>query len=145
MLKHRSPDTDVTIYYIDIQNFDKAFTPLRKELEQMGVKFVRGVPFKAEQDADTGVTLYIEGTNGDGSIAKHDTVVLSVGLGPAEGSRNIADMFGLERDEFGFLGKHGPVFVSGTCREPQSIPDSMSQARAVALEITKSLGQNDGR
>ena len=137
IIKQRSPEADVTIYYLDIQNFDKTFTVLREELVTSGIRFVRGVPFKVEQGTQARLKLFIENTNGEDSTVLHDKVVLSVGLGPAPGSSRIAEIFELERNEFGFFNGHDAVFVSGTCREPQSIPESMASARATALEMTK--------
>ncbi len=142
IINHRSPEADVTIYYIDIQNFDKTFTVLREELRKNNnIHFVRGVPFSVEELANGKLKLLIESVNGDNSVALHDMVVLSVGLGPASGSGRIADLFKLEQDEFGFFrrnrSEHNNVFVCGTCKEPQSIPESMASARAAAVEMNK--------
>ena len=139
IINHRSPEADVTIYYIDIQNFDKTFTVLREELRKnSNIHFVRGVPFSVEQLANGKLKLLIESVNGEDSVALHDKVVLSVGLGPASGSERIAELFKIEQDEFGFFREHENVFVCGTCKEPQSIPESMASARAAAVEMNKS-------
>jgi heterodisulfide reductase subunit A-like polyferredoxin len=141
IINHRSTEADVTIYYIDIQNFDKTFTVLREELrENSNIHFVRGVPFSVEQLADGKLKLLIESVNGEDSVALHDKVILSVGLGPASGSERIAELFKLEQDEFGFFrrNEHENIFVCGTCKEPQSIPESMASARAAAVEMNKS-------
>lgn len=143
IINHRSPEADVTIYYIDIQNFDKTFTVLREELENSNIHFVRGVPFSIEQLANGKLKLLIESVNGKDSAALHDMVVLSVGLGPASGSEKIAEFFKIEQDEFGFFrrsrnsSEHKNIFVCGTCKEPQSIPESMASARAAAVEMNK--------
>ena len=141
IIKHRSPEADVTFYYIDIQNFDKTFTVLREELESSNIHFVRGVPFKVEQQTNGKLKLLIESVNGKDSVALHDKVVLSVGLGPASGSERIAELFKLEQDEFGFFhrNEHENIFVCGTCKEPQSIPESMASARAAAVQLNLSL------
>lgn len=141
IINHRSPEADVTIYYIDIQNFDKTFTVLRQELENSNIHFVRGVPFKVEQQTDGKLKLLIESVNGKDSVALHDKVILSVGLGPASGSERIAELFKLEQDQFGFFhrNEHENIFVCGTCKEPQSIPESMTSARAAAIEMNLSL------
>lgn len=136
IMKHRSAETQATIYYIDIQNFDKTFTLFRKSVEESGVRFSRGVPFSIDQSSNGKLQLHIENMDGEESIVEHDRVVLSVGMGSAAGTEKIASLFGVERDEFGFLtSSPSNVFVSGTCREPLSIPDSMSAARSMALEI----------
>ncbi len=144
IIKHRSPEADVTIYYIDIQNFDKTFTVLREELINSGIRFVRGIPFSVEQVSNGKLKLLIEGVNSEDSVTEHDMVVLSVGLGPASGAEKIAELFKIEQDEFGFFHERENVFVSGTCKEPQSIPESMASARAVALEMAAVKSRNTG-
>ncbi len=140
MLRHRDPQADVTLYYIDLQNMDKTYTLLRRELEQKGVHFVRGVPFSIERAVGR-LRVRIENPKGEGSQADHDRVVLSVGLGPAPRASGVAELFGLKRDQFGFLSSESKrIFVTGTCREPQGIMDSVASARAVALEMANGCG-----
>jgi heterodisulfide reductase subunit A len=136
ILKARRPETEVTVYYIDIQNFDKAFTPLRAELQGMGVRFVRGVPFSVARASSGNLRLLIEDPQGARATAEHDAVVLSVGMEASGSSARTATLFGLDRDEFGFLKPRAPgVRVAGTCAEPQGIADSVASARAAALEM----------
>jgi heterodisulfide reductase subunit A-like polyferredoxin len=202
MLRHRDPQAEVTVYHIDLQSVDKTFTLLRRELEERGVRFVRGLPssveraggrlklrfddpqaaaadaaggmqkpspqtahassFRAErgasakqnragqeprlavlQDADVPRELSsaAERRCRMAGAAEHDRVVLSVGLGPAAEAARMAGLFGLERDAFGFLRPAAPVFVTGTCREPQSIPECIASARAAALEMLADGGK----
>lgn len=137
VIKYRNPDAPVTIYYIDFQNFDKTFTLFKKGVEESGVRFVRGIPFNIEQSSSSEkLRLRIENMNGEDTIVEHDVVVLSVGMGSAIESEKIAESFSLTRDDFGFFSSSSPqVFVSGTCKEPLSIPDSMAAARAIAVEM----------
>lgn len=137
-LKYRNPDSKATIYFIDLQNFDKAFSCVRRGLVEQGVKLVRAVPFSIDRNGKGKLRLKIEGSDGTRSIAEHDKVVLSVGMGPAPDSGHVADLFGLEQDEYGFFNSSVPnIFVAGTCAEPQSINDSIASARSVAAEIVK--------
>ncbi|HVP17559.1 MAG TPA: 4Fe-4S dicluster domain-containing protein, partial [Spirochaetia bacterium] len=138
LLASRNPATEVAVYFIDIQNFDKVFTPFRAELEGMGVRFVRGIPASIARASDGRLALSIEDASGHYASAVHDTVVLSTGVAPSEGAARLADLFGLERDESGFLrSKHAEIRVAGTCGEPRSIADSISSARAAALEMVR--------
>ncbi len=143
VIKYRNPETPVTIYYIDIQNFDKTFTLFRKSVEESGVQFVRGLPFIVDQSNNGKLKLRIEDMEGEETIVEHDTVVLSVGMGATNDADNIASLFGLQQDEFGFFfSSTSRLFVSGTCKEPLSITDSMTAARATALEM---LRATDGK
>ena len=136
IMKYRNPEIEVTIYYIDIQNFDKEYNRLRKEIEDLGVHFKRGLPFRVDELADGKLRCMVEDFEGEDSIALHDLVVLSVGMGPDSGASRLAETMGVQQDEFGFYVPGGAsVFVTGTCREPQSIPESMAEAKAVAAEM----------
>jgi heterodisulfide reductase subunit A2 len=136
VLKYNNPDTAVTIYYIDIQNFDKEYNLMRKELEDSGVKFRRGLPFLIEETAEGQLRFMIENMEDEESVIYHDLAVLSVGMGPTAGAGEVAETFDIDQDEFGFYSSSSNVFMSGTCSEPQSIPDSMRSARAVAIEMS---------
>jgi heterodisulfide reductase subunit A len=149
MLKYRSPESQITVYYIDLQSFDKNFTTLRNELHELGVRFVRGIPFRVERSAAGTLELLIDDPAGGAagaSTVEVDRVVLSVGMEPDREAARVAELFGLERNEFGFFpGPNAPsgdakekVFVCGTCREPQTISDAMASARAVALQMSSS-------
>jgi len=138
LARHRDPQAEVTIYYIDLQNFDKEFTPLLKELEEGGVRLVRGVPFRVEQLSTGRLQVLFESPDGQQSTAEHDRVVLSVGIRPEPGTADLAGLLGLPLNAHGFLASAHPaagVWACGTCLEPQSIPDSMASSRAVALEM----------
>ncbi|MBI9106008.1 MAG: FAD-dependent oxidoreductase [Spirochaetales bacterium] len=128
VLKYRNKDTKITIYYIDIQNFDKTFTAFRNELEGMGIDFVRGIPFSVERGR-TGKLKVLVPDGGAVSSAEHDALVLSTGIAPARNSDRIADLFHLDSDESGFLSSpEKNIFVTGTCSKPLSILDSMTAA-----------------
>ncbi len=140
ILKYRNPDSSVTIYFIDLQNFDKTFSNLRRCMIAEGVQFKRSVPFSIEKRCNGRLKLKIEGADGNKIAAEHDIVILSVGMGPAPDAPRVANLFGLEQDEFGFLKSSiSNVFVSGTCAEPQSINNCMSSAKSMAFEMMKSF------
>lgn len=136
ILKSRQPDAAVTVYYIDLQNFDKAFTAFRGSIEAMGISLVRGVPSIINRTSDGRLELLIEDPRGSTAKGLHDAVVLSVGMSPAAGAGRTAGLFGLEQDEFGFFTSRLPgVLAAGTCSEPQSIVDSMASGRAAAADL----------
>ncbi|MBN2443405.1 MAG: CoB--CoM heterodisulfide reductase iron-sulfur subunit A family protein [Spirochaetales bacterium] len=140
VLKYNEPESNITIYYIDIQNFDKTFTHLHNELIASGIRFVRGLPFTIEETNNGKLKLFIEDWKNNKTVAFHDRVVLSVGLGPSSSASTLTEMFHLKQDEFGFLESDDKdVYVCGTCHEPMNISDSIAGARAVAYEIGKSV------
>ncbi len=154
VLKTRSPSTDVTVYYIDIQHFDKAQSAFRADVERVGVKLVRGIPSSVSPSGGR-LALAIDDPATGSTTALHDTVVLSVGMRSADGAGDVAGLFGLERNEFGFFsaeaesvggkdgGKDGAAGsgsatrrrAAGTCVEPQGMIEAMASGRAAALEL----------
>lgn len=142
VLAYRNKGADITVYYIDLQNFDKVFPTLLSDIRGRGVKLERGLPFKAEASADGRISLQLLQENDGLTSAEYDAVVLSVGMGADADASGIAARFGLDSDEFGFLSGAGEnVVTAGTCREPQSITDTMTQARTAAMALMASTGR----
>jgi len=150
-LKAKNPESRVTVYYIDLQNFDKAFSSFRQQTEEEGVEFVRSVPFAIEGMADGRLRARIENADGTSGTAEHDRIVLSVGMGPSEGAADVSDLFGIERDEFGFFQSNPDnVWTAGTCARPRTIAESMADADAAVTRIAtttppSSKAKMDGR
>ncbi len=146
VLRHREPGTEVAVYYIDLQNFDKAFGPLRAELQASGVRFLRGVPFRVEQASSGRLTLHFESPDGQQSTAEHDRVILSVGIRPEPSTAVMAGLLGLPLNTHGFVASAHPaakVWACGTCLEPQGIPDCMATSRAVAMDMSQQMARRD--
>lgn len=139
-LAGRDPGVKADIYCVDVQNFDKAFTHFRRELGDSGIRIIHGVPSAVTAAPDRGLSLWMEDEGGTAAAAGYDAVVLSVGLGPAASGAEIAKLFGLERDEFGFMAGAAPgIIAAGTCREPQGIVESIADARAAAFDMLTAL------
>ena len=59
-----------------------------------------------------------------------------MGIGPNDNSESVVNLYGLKRDVFGFYQSDiQNVFVTGTCKEPQGINDSIASAKSVALDM----------
>lgn len=145
VLKTRNPQADVTVYYIDIQHFDKVQSAFRADVERAGVKLVRGIPSSVSPSGGR-LALTIDDPETGSTTALHDTVVLSAGMQSAHGANEVAARFGLGRDAFGFFdagadrdgagdGTSGRVLAAGTCVEPQDMFAAMASGRAAALEL----------
>ena len=140
VLKSRNPAAEVTVYYIDIQHFDKTQTAFRADVERSGVKLVRGIPSSVSPSGGR-LALAIDDPATGSTMALHDVVVLSCGMRSADGADEVAARFGLGRDAFGFFTADGDdrIRAIGTCVEPMSLFDAMAAGRAAALDL---LGRN---
>ncbi len=135
VLKTRNPQSDVTVYYIDIQHFDKEQSAFRADVQRAGVKLVRGIPSSVSPSGGR-LALTIDDPATGSTTALHDTVVLSVGMRSADGAEDVAARFGLGRDAFGFFSAaSGRIRAAGTCVEPQSMIEAMASGRAAALAL----------
>jgi heterodisulfide reductase subunit A len=142
MVKELYPDTEVDIYFMDMRAFGKGYHLYYEQAKAMGINFIRNRPAAVEED-DENQNLIIEYVTESGEPKKDelDLVVLAVGLGPPKTARELSQTFNLDLDEFGFcqandfsrLETSQPgVFVCGGFSGPKDIPDTITEAIAVA-------------
>lgn len=139
------PDTEVTIYYMDIRAFGKGFEEFYKtSQEKYGIKFVRGRPASILENPDETLTVRAE----DSLLGKvteydYDMVVLSVGLQPPAGSEPLRQTLGISKSADGFYMEAHPklrpvdtltdgVYLAGVAQGPKDIPDAVAQASGAA-------------
>lgn len=149
------PMADITIYYMDIRAFGKGYEEFFQQSKSMGVNFVKGKVAKInEKDDKSGdlILRYEDVTSGKVKEAKHDLVVLSVGVLP---NKEVPQMFTnkkLELDEFNFvkqidelvspsLTSIDGVYVAGAASGPKDIPDSILSAGCAASEVAGYLSK----
>jgi len=145
LIKDHEPDTEVTIYYMDIRAFGKGFEEFyKRSQEKYGIKFIRGRPATVLENPDQTLTIRAEDTMlGKVTEYNYDMVVLSVGLQPPEGSEELRQTIGLSRSADGFLMEAHPklrpvdtltdgVYLAGVSQGPKDIPDAVAQASGAA-------------
>jgi heterodisulfide reductase subunit A len=79
-----------------------------------------------------------------------DMVILAVGMEPSEGTKQVADIFGVNKNKFGFIETIGGalntvstnvdgVFAAGACTGPADLEDCISAAGAAAMKSISSV------
>lgn len=149
-LKHKNPDLDVTIFYMDIQNTGKSF-PAFYETCKDDIRFIRSIPvdiFPVEND-NLNMRLFDE-AEGTPVMESFDLVVLSIGIMPNSENKPISELLGLALDQDGFfqnsdaLNKtstsNDGIFIAGTAQGPKNIAASMAHAGQAASGVLKYLG-----
>ncbi|MDR1722272.1 MAG: CoB--CoM heterodisulfide reductase iron-sulfur subunit A family protein [Methanobrevibacter sp.] len=139
------PDTDVTLYYMDIRAFGKGFEEFYKNSqEKYGIKFLRGRPAEIIENPDLTLTVRAEDTLlNKVTEYDYDLVVLSVGLVPPEGAEELRQTIGLSKSGDGFLMEAHPklrpvdtltdgVYLAGVAQGPKDIPDAVAQGSGAA-------------
>ena len=143
------PMADITIYYMDIRAFGKGYEEFFMQSKSMGVNFVKGKVAKIRENENKKGDLilrYEDVTKGVVKEAKHDLVVLSVGVLPNKEIPQIFKNQILELDAFNFVKQPDElvspaltsikgVFVAGAASGPKDIPDSILSAGCAATEV----------
>ncbi len=170
LLDEHYPETESTVFYIDIRAFGKGFEDLYRRSREIGVRYVRGLPGQVEEDPETGdLVVHVENTlTGRREEHRFDLLVLAVGLVPrslngngngdgnGDGSRSIDDILSLSHTSDGFVMEAHPklspvdaptrgVFFAGCVESPKDIKDSVTQAGAAAVRAGNLLGAGEVR
>ena len=151
-IKANRPETDIMIFYMDLQTFGKGFTEFIERSSEH-ITFVREMPGSVERDPSTGDLVIKVEDKAANKVVEHafDMVVLSVGITPAPDTTKLAEMLGVEIDVHGFFRTADPlnlaatknprVFVAGACQGPKDIADSIAQANSCAEKVMVVLGE----
>jgi heterodisulfide reductase subunit A len=154
LLADHYPDTESTVFYMDIRAFGKGFEDLYTRSKDAGVHYIRGLPGKITGDPKTGnLTVVVENTI-SGEIERHelDMVVLSIGVIPAQDSDVVQQLLTLSKTSDGFFLEAHPklkpvdaptkgVYFAGCAESPKDVKDSVTQAGAAAARVSSLLNQ----
>jgi len=155
LLKYQNPDTQVTIFYIDLQTAGKGFARFYEEYKD-SIRFVRGVPVEISEAASGELEVKFE----DISLTRvsrdrFDLVVLSVGIAPRKDAWDLAKVLGINMADDGFFAaaeSNGSneasvkgIFLAGTCQGPRDIPDAVDHGMAAASEVLQLLDRVGAR
>ncbi len=137
----RRLQAQVCVFYMDLQSFghlpDQFLRAAREELE-----LIRSMPYDVLPGAEGGVRVPYQVQSGRPPGHKDlDLLVLSVGITPPEQAPQLADTFGLSRDQHGFLRPEPDrgLFVAGTAARPLDVAEVVAQAGRTAQETAAYL------
>jgi heterodisulfide reductase subunit A-like polyferredoxin len=142
------PLADVTIYYLDIRAFGKGYEEFFQQTKGMGVYFTKGKVSRIEEADDHDLIVHYEDIEGGGGQkqARHDLVVLAVGLLPNPGAFHLFPSGTLAADEHRYVKEMDEelepgrtnldgVFVVGTAAAVRDIPDTILHSDAASAQI----------
>ena len=154
LIRDKYPDTDVTVFYIDVRTPGKGFDEFyRRAVEEYGVKYIKGMVGKV---APEGKKLMVQGADlieGEQVKIDADLVVLAAAIEPDKTARSLGTMLTASMDTNDFFTEAHPklrpvesptagVFLSGACQGPKDIPETVSQAGAAAAKVIGLLSKN---
>jgi heterodisulfide reductase subunit A len=147
LYKHRVPGGQAYVFYIDVRAGGKGYEEfLNRAQDEDGVLYLRGKVSKLyRQDGKVIVKGADTLTNRTVEIAA-DLVVLATAMLPRAESRHVAEILGLNTDEWGFFGainaELSPVesgipglYLAGAALGPKDIPETVAQASAAAAKV----------
>jgi heterodisulfide reductase subunit A2 len=150
-IKREAPETDLCVFYIDIQTFGKDFGSFLNHAEEE-IRFKRIIPADIFETSEGGLQVnYFDTVDGNNGQSMFDLVVLAIGLTPPKDMAALSKLTGLNQTPDGFfepvenfLERNDGLFACGTATGPASIAETMAQAGTVALAVFKNLkGQID--
>ncbi|MGB2826198.1 MAG: CoB--CoM heterodisulfide reductase iron-sulfur subunit A family protein [Thermoplasmata archaeon] len=151
LAREHAPDVQITIFYMDMRATGKGFQEfVSRAKDSYGVKYVRTRPAKIQSaNGESGVLMSYEtrGLAGEPISEEFDLLVLCPALIPAKDNYSLTKILGAELDTDGFFVTprlayptdttvYG-VLVCGFASGPIDIPDSVSQASAVAARAAE--------
>ena len=144
-----------TIFYNDIRAFGKGFERYYESArEKFGVRYVNSIP-STVKELQKSHNLLLEYTDENGKKVQEefDMVVLSVGLVPAAGTKELAEKMGIKLDQFGFcatdemqpnITSRPGIYVAGAFTAPIDIPESVMSASGAACLAGQAIQEARG-
>lgn len=154
MIRQHAPETQVTIYHMDIRAFGKGYEQFYHRALAEGVHVVKAKVARISEEPNKDLKLRVELIDEGGRVAEiqHDLVVLSQGIVPGWRPDGAAPV---QIDDDGFFlipemaarpanSSHEGIFVAGVATGPKDIPDAIVEAGAAAMEAAMYLGHWSG-
>ncbi len=154
-LKKERPERRIYILYRDIRTYAQR-EPLFTRARELGVVFinygVHGKPRVRRMRDRLQVEVWDHVLHRP-LLIRADLLILAVAILPSPGTRKMADLYGVNRDQDGFIqeahAKLHPVetavdgvLVAGLAHHPKPVEESIAQALATAGQAATLLGRN---
>ncbi|HEM46442.1 MAG TPA: CoB--CoM heterodisulfide reductase iron-sulfur subunit A family protein [Alphaproteobacteria bacterium] len=147
LYKHKVHHGQAYVFYIDIRSAGKRYEEfIQRAMEEDDVAYVRGKVSKVFREGDKVMVWGVDTLTGVPVEVAADLVVISQAMVPSAGTRELADMLGLDVDEFGWwtakdghlapleTGRQG-IFLAGTGIGPKDIPEAVAQGSGAAGKV----------
>jgi len=149
--KEVDPETDVSIFYMDLRAYGKDFQQYYDKAKDMGVKYIRSRPSSVYQNEDGSIAIrYMDTHTREVQETSVDLLVLSTAIMPSKDNTRLAEILGISIDENGFFQSESVisdpiestrkgVYLAGCNQGPKDIPDSVAMGSGAAAKAMKSI------
>jgi len=150
-IRQMVPDCKVFIFYIDMRMYgyweNEIYWPAQ---EKYKVSYVKGIATEIIKKGDTLIVKGEDTTMRRPMEVPMDIVILAVGMEPSEGTKAVADIFGVKKNKYNFIETIGGalntvstnvdgVFAAGACTGPADLEDTISSAGSAVMKSIASV------
>ena len=141
-IKWQQPDTQITVFYIDIQTFGKDFEVFFSRIRE-DIRLIRTIPGDIIETENS--RLQVSYFEAESKEEIFDLVVLSVGMMPQKANFDLfkqlylsagGDSGPMQYETFTFPFREG-VFPAGSVLAPMNIADSIASAQKAAQNVVE--------
>jgi len=161
LYKHRVPDGEAIVFYIDIRSAGKKYEEFVKRAKEEGkVLYIKGKPSRIlmeknpETSEDELVVWSVNTLTGEQIKVRCDLVVLSMAIVPSQGIEELLRKLKIQMDEDGFLSEAHPklrpvesltagFYLAGCAQAPKDIPEAVAQASGAAAKVLDMFSQKE--
>jgi len=153
--KEHDNNIEPVIFYMEMRAFGKDFDKyVDRAKNDYGVEYKRAMISNIQEEAGThNLILRYAKENGDLVDETYDMVVLSIGFQPHKDAIEMAKIFGITPNSYGFAQtttfqpvdtNADGIYLTGTYQGPKDIPETVVQGSAVAGRVMSLLGEVRG-
>lgn len=154
-MKELFPDATIYSFYMDLRLFGRNYEDMYLTAQKKyGIRYIRGRVSEVSEDIDGSLIVKAEDTLLCKPLRlKIDLLVLMTGIVPENSSASLAQQLNIELGEDGFykpkdtilepcMADNNGLFMAGACTGPKTIPETLSEARAAAVQIHNYLNKS---
>ncbi|MDM8551483.1 FAD-dependent oxidoreductase [Desulfobacterales bacterium HSG2] len=148
--REHDSEVEVSVFGMDIRAVGKGFEEYRNRgARKSGIRYIRSRVAEITENGDaTPVVWYEDTLTREVRQVPADLVILATACEPASGVKQLAEILGIELNNFGFFKTGGSqpidttrpgVFTCGCAQGPMDIPESVAQASSAAARAAQIL------
>ena len=153
--KDHHPKINAYIFFMDMRAYGKGFEEYyQRGKHEIGINYIRSRPAEVNETENNNLIIYYEDIIlQKAAELKVDLVVLSSAIVPPASNNQLAEVLGVELDEFGFFKENtvlsplettvDGIYLCGCSSGPKDIPDSVSQASGAASKALAVVTENN--
>jgi len=153
--KDKRADAELYVFHGDFLAHGKGFEEYYNKAQREGVNCIRSKPTQVRENEHGNLVLTYETEKGAEEL-EVEMLVLSSAIIPAKGTREMAEILGVEADSHGFFKERDRIiaplettidgiYICGCAQSPKDISESIAQASGAAAKAATLLHEERGK